>query len=146
MNSTTNTSKTNVRQGEGVDMHQHPIHLGLGATAQIEPVFTGDMAWYQRYSERTKNDGLEGRLVAVHTFTTSWQSWEIHPQGAEVVLCLAGAITLIQQQDDEQLTQINLQAGQYAINPAGVWHTADVDNFAQVLFITAGIGTQHRER
>ena len=23
----------------------HPIHLGLGATAEVEPEFTGEMSW-----------------------------------------------------------------------------------------------------
>jgi len=39
-----------------------------------------------------------------------------------------------------------LNAGQYAINAPGVWHTADVSGKATALFITAGMGTQHRPR
>ena len=39
-----------------------------------------------------------------------------------------------------------LEAGQYAINDAGTWHTADVESEATALFITAGLGTQHRSR
>ena len=27
-----------------------PVHLGLGATAEVEPAFSGDPAWYQDYS------------------------------------------------------------------------------------------------
>jgi hypothetical protein len=30
------------------------------------------------------------------------------------------------------------------INPAGVWHTADVDHQAAVLIVTAGLGTKNR--
>jgi quercetin dioxygenase-like cupin family protein len=41
---------------------------------------------------------------------------------------------------------ITLAAGDYAINPPGVWHTADVASPATVLFITSGVGTQHRPR
>ena len=42
-----------------------------------------------------------------------------------------------------------LAAGEYAINAAGMWHTADVapsDGPATALFITAGLGTEHRAR
>ena len=41
---------------------------------------------------------------------------------------------------------IHLGPGDYAINPPGVWHTADVDGTALALFITVGEGTTHRPR
>ena len=39
-----------------------------------------------------------------------------------------------------------LRTGEYAINPPGVWHTADVESEATALFITAGLGTELRPR
>ncbi|HAG37451.1 MAG TPA: cupin, partial [Erythrobacter sp.] len=36
--------------------------------------------------------------------------------------------------------------GEYAINPPGVWHIADIVQEATAIFITAGEGTQHRPR
>ncbi len=125
---------------------ENPIHLGLGATADVEPVFTGELAWYEGYIQRHGSDGAEGRLVAMHTFSESWDMWEMHPRGAEVVLCTAGAITLIQETGDGSVSTVRLEAGQYALNAPGVWHTADVDSPATVLFITAGLGTEHRPR
>ncbi len=129
-----------------IDLTTCPIHLGLGATAEVEPRFTGDFAWYDAYAERHRSDGREGRLVAMHTFDVSWSSWEMHPTGAEVVLCTAGNLILHQEQADGTVTIVRLGAGQYAINPPGVWHTADVDGPSTALFITAGNGTQHRPR
>ncbi len=41
---------------------------------------------------------------------------------------------------------VTLESGQAIVNPAGVWHTADVDGCATALFITAGVGTQVRPR
>ncbi len=41
---------------------------------------------------------------------------------------------------------ITLGAGDYAINPPGVWHTADIAEAATALFITAGFGTEHKPR
>ena len=128
------------------DLAKFPIHLGLGARAVVQPEFTGGMDWYEGYGARHGGDGAEGRLVAMHTFTESWDSWEMHPAGAEVVVCTAGAITLHQEAADGTVTQVTLQPGEYAINEPGVWHTADVADHATALFITAGLGTQHRPR
>lgn len=123
---------------------EHPIHLGLGASATAQPPFTG-MTWYADYTARTSSDGAEGRLVSMHTFHDPWDAWEMHPHGAEVVICTEGQITLIQKLDSEE-SRITLGPGDYAINPPGVWHTADVDAAATAIFITAGIGTEHRSR
>jgi mannose-6-phosphate isomerase-like protein (cupin superfamily) len=122
----------------------HPIHLGLGATATSEPAFTG-MDWYAAYAERHAKDGVEGRLVSLHTFSKPWDVWEMHPKGSEVVVCTEGTMTLVQEIDGHHVLT-KLQAGDYAINEPGVWHTADVTGTATALFITAGEDTQHRAR
>ena len=127
-------------------LSENPIHLGLDAKALVQPVFTGDMEWYEAYSARNDGDGAEGRLVTTHSFSESWTSWEMHPLGSEVVLCTQGQITLIQELADGAIKTIALNAGEYAINPPGVWHTADVEGEATALFITAGAGTKHRGR
>lgn len=124
----------------------HPVHLGLGATAQVQPLFTGGMEWYESYATRHGADGAEGRLVSLHAFAESWDSWEMHPVGDELVVCTAGAITLHQEWPDGRSATVTIRAGEYAINPPGVWHTADVEGAATALFVTAGLGTQHRPR
>jgi len=120
------------------------VHLGLGATAVVQPAFTG-MEWYADYAERTASDGKEGRLVSMHTFREPWKVWEMHPVGAEVVLCTKGTLTLIQDVDGAE-REVVLQEGDYAVNPPGVWHTADADDEVTCVFITAGQGTEHKER
>jgi hypothetical protein len=125
-------------------LSQNPVHLGLGATAVTEPEFTG-MDWYAGYGARHASDGKEGRLVSMHTFDEPWSSWEMHPEGGEVVICTAGEITLVQEIDGK-VVRTKLTAGEYAINDPGVWHTADVERSATAVFITAGIGTQVRPR
>jgi len=122
-----------------------PVHLGLGATVVRQDQFTGEPTWYERYGARNAADGAEGRLVTIHTFSEPWQSWEAHPHGEELVLCVDGAITLHQEVDGET-RQTTIQSGEVAINPRGVWHTADVDGTATVVFITAGMGTLNRPR
>jgi quercetin dioxygenase-like cupin family protein len=130
---------------EAQPLERFPLHLGLGATAVPQPEFTG-MEWYEAYAVRSEADGAEGRLVSMHNFTTSWDSWEMHPVGSEVVICTAGEMSLTQEFPDGRLEQVTLRSGEYAINPPGVWHTADVSGSATALFITAGMGTQVRPR
>lgn len=130
----------------GTPLERFPIHLGLGGTARQQPDFTGGMDWYEAYVARTAADGREGRLVTIHAFEESWTSWEMHPEGDEVVLCLSGAMVLHQEFPDGRRDEVALAPGEYAINPPGVWHTADVAEAARALFITAGWGTQHRPR
>ena len=124
---------------------EYPIHLGLGGRAIPQPAFTG-MEWYEDYGNRTVADGAEGRLVGMHTFTADWESWESHPAGEEVVICVSGAITLHQELTDGSTATVDLGPGEYAINPPGVWHTADIADEATCLFITPGLGTENRAR
>ena len=130
---------------EPVELERHPIHLGKGAVAVVEPAFTG-IDWYAAYGARHEEDGAEGRLVSLFTFAEPWTTWEMHPAGHEAVVCVSGSITLHQDRPDGTTAKVTLGPGQYAINDPGVWHTADVDAPATALFITAGLGTQVRPR
>lgn len=121
-----------------------PAHLGLGARVHQLPAFSG-MAWYEQYERDFASDGKEGRLVSLYTFDRSWDSWEMHPHGEELVVCTAGEITLWQELPTGAAAQ-TLRTGQAIVNPAGIWHTADVTTATTVLFVTAGVGTQHRPR
>jgi hypothetical protein len=69
----------------------NPIHLGLGAAATSEPVFTGSMDWYASYVERHHSDGAEGRLVSTFTFKESWNLWEMHPNAPRSYCALLAA-------------------------------------------------------
>jgi hypothetical protein len=130
----------------GHPIEQRPIHLGLGAAAIVQPEFTGSLEWYEGYVQRHQSDGVEGRLVSQFSFDESWDMWEMHPAGSEVVLCIAGHITLYQEHPDGIRDKVTLGPGEYAINAPGTWHTADVRGRATAVFITAGLGTQHRPR
>lgn len=128
-----------------LSLETHPIHLGLGGKAGSQPAFTG-VDWYEEYGRRTAADGVEGRLVSMYAFDGPWDSWERHPAGDEVVVCVAGHIRLLQEREDGTVAAVDLQPGEYAINPPGVWHTADVTDGATCIFITSGLGTDHRPR
>ena len=131
------------------NLQTHPIHLGKSASATAQPEFPQDeraMQWYMDYGARHAGDGAEGRLVALYDFTGDWPSWEVHPHGEEVVVCVSGSIELVQEMEDGSHVSTTLAPGEYAINPKGVWHTANVSDKARVLFITPGMGTENRPR
>jgi quercetin dioxygenase-like cupin family protein len=134
----------------GRPLTRFPVHLGLGATAVVQPEMSGPEAtasqWYDAYATRNSGDGAEGRLVALHSFDADWTSWEMHPAGDELVVCIAGVMTLIQQLPEGREQRVRLGPGDYVVNPPGAWHTADVEGEATALFVTAGLGTQHRPR
>jgi len=134
-----------MKQGQAFDLARFPVHLGKDATVVVQDEFTGDLAWYERYGARTAADGVEGRLVSMHTFRAPWDSWEMHPAGEELVVCVGGRIELIQEVDGTE-RRVVLNRGEAVINPPGVWHTADVDDEATALFITSGEGTEVRQR
>lgn len=123
------------------DLASRFAHLDDAGGAEAQPPFDG-MAWYAGYEARS---GGTGRLLSFHAFDAPWDSWEMHPAGDEMVICTRGALTLVQEGPGGD-TRIALKAGEYAINPAGTWHTADAEGPCEALFITAGAGTEHKPR
>ena len=131
--------------GGAFDLSATHIHLGLGARATPLPDFEWSPAYLEAYTERFAADGDEGRLVTLGHSTESWATWERHPAGEEVVVLLSGRIDLIQRTDTGE-RRIALRPGQAVINPPGVWHTADVHEPGDALFITPGRGTENVPR
>lgn len=130
----------------GVSLERFPVHLGLGGAMMTEPEFGRDMNWYMDYAARHEADGADGRLVCLLSFSEDWRGWEMHPAGGELVFCIAGRMILHQEMADGEVVTTELLPGQYAINPPGVWHTADIPETAEALFVTAGMGTENRPR
>ena len=83
-------------------------------------------------------------LIACHEFSEDWSTWEVHPNGDEVVLLLSGAVTFVLESDQGFQSQSLAQPGEYLIVPKGIWHTAKTDVQSKVLFITPGEGTENK--
>lgn len=130
---------------EAFDLATTHIHLGLGARATPLPDFEWSPDHLAAYQERFADDGDEGRLVTLFHNDASWTSWERHPAGEEVVVLLSGRIDLVQRIDGVE-RRVPLRPGQAVVNPPGVWHTADVHEPGDALFITPGRGTEHEPR
>jgi len=130
---------------DGFDLDKTYVHLGSGPIAVPLPNFTWSAEYLEEYSSRFAGDGNEGRLVCVTPQTETWSNWERHPAGDEVVVLLSGRVDVIQELPDGEHV-VALLAGQAMINPKGVWHTSDVHEPGDALFITPGVGTEHKAR
>ncbi len=126
-------------------LETHPVHLDGGTGIVRLERFDGTPEWYERYGADHLAASDDGRLVTMHSFDRSWDTWEMHPRGAELVVCVQGAIVLHQEIDGE-VTTVELATGEAVVNPPGAWHTADVTGPCTALFVTAGAGTQIRPR
>jgi mannose-6-phosphate isomerase-like protein (cupin superfamily) len=84
-------------------------------------------------------------LVTTADYSADWPSWEIHPNGDEIVCLLSGAVSMTLEAADGSHSQIELtRSGSFAFIPRATWHTAKVARQSRMLFITAGEGTQTR--
>ncbi|MCZ7529674.1 MAG: cupin domain-containing protein [Acidimicrobiia bacterium] len=121
------------------------VHLGLGASATPVPDFEWSGEFLETYAKRFASDGDDGRLVCITPQSASWDVWERHPAGEELVVLLSGRSTFIQEVDGAG-QRIELEPGQAFVNPTNVWHTSDVHEPGEALFVTPGRGTEHRPR
>jgi mannose-6-phosphate isomerase-like protein (cupin superfamily) len=131
--------------GDAFELSETYVHLGLGATATPLPDFRWDGASLARYEDEHDADGDDGRLVMVSTSHQDWDFWECHPAGDELVVVLDGRSVLVQERGGA-VERTEMGPGDAAINPRGVWHTADVAQPCRMLFVTPGRGTLHRPR
>jgi mannose-6-phosphate isomerase-like protein (cupin superfamily) len=130
---------------DAIDLTVTPVHLGLGSRALAVDGFDWDAQVLEAYAASVTEDGVEGRMVMVFEGRRSWESWERHPAGDEVVICLSGRMTVIRELDGEP-EPVGLGPCEAMVNPAGVWHTADVHEPVRFMTITPGLGTEHRPR
>lgn len=127
------------------DLGTSHVHLGPGGKATVLPDFGWDPESLADYEEQYGDDGPDGRIVMTSPMAASWTSWERHPAGDEVVVLVSGRADLLQEVDGE-VRRIPMLPGQAIVNPTGVWHTADVHEPGLGLFITPGMGTEHKPR
>ena len=95
--------------------------------------------------DRDYDQFADHTLVAWHRFENDWPSWEIHPQGDELVCLVSGAATMVLRQNGVD-REVDLDsAGASVIVPANTWHTARVSEPTTMIFVTPGEGTDNRE-
>ncbi len=131
------------------DLARAPIHLGSIAGAETSAVvlenFGFDGPSFEHYIETHTREGAPGRLVMIESTPGDWGAWECHHDGDEIVIVLEGRGSLLQEIDGET-RRTPFEPGSTFVNPAGVWHTADVTEPMRAIYITPCRGTEHRPR
>lgn len=127
------------------DLSKTYIHLGRGGTALELPDFSWSAEHMREYLRTSLPDRPDGRLVGVIQLDRTWGHWECHADGDELVVQLTGSSDLIQEIDGEW-RRLTLTPGTGVINHRGVWHTSDVHEPGQSLFVAAGVRTLYRPR
>jgi len=80
-------------------------------------------------------------LIAEHSFAETWPTWEIHPEGDELVYLIEGDTDFVLwAEDHESIVRVNVP-GSYIIVPRDTWHTARPHKPCKMLFLTHGAGT-----
>jgi mannose-6-phosphate isomerase-like protein (cupin superfamily) len=142
-----------IRQGSGVGSmkrsvgpnHIESTYVHLGPDGASVPLAVTESFWADLGSGRFDHLGA-GRLVSQFACKDSWASWEMHPDGEELVVLVSGSVDLILSSDGTE-TSVSLRSpGAFAIVPRGTWHTANVHEPSTMLFVTPGEGTEHKER
>ncbi len=116
-------------------------HLGLDGSTDlldVTPSFFPDLV-------SGKLGVGPGRLVSSFSFEGAWDSWEVHPNGDELVVLIEGAAELRLERADGRVDAVRVdRPGQFVFVERGTWHTACGLTKARMLFVTDGEGTDHR--
>jgi quercetin dioxygenase-like cupin family protein len=117
--------------------------LRLRSDVSIEPLAAGDDFWPKLIGGALGTFHNE-YLVVSSAFNADWPTWEMHPNGDEIVCLLDGKATLVLEIDGREHAHALSALGDYVRVPRGTWHTAKTSNQCRMLFITAGEDTQIR--
>ncbi len=117
-------------------------YVSLGESGEIETFAGGDIFW-SLAGEKLDKIG-ENWLITEFYFDEDWKTWEMHPNGEEIVYLLSGAMDLILEKDGV-LQTIELRSKGSVIIPRNTWHTAKVFEAGNMLVITLGKETQVKE-
>ena len=111
------------------------VHLEPGGdvtTVKVDKAFWASL--------RTRR--LEGRLAGLVPMYRNF-SWEMHPDGDELLCVVAGAIAVVLEREGaEHVAAVG--AGRAFVVPRGVWHRVLVREPGKLMFCTPGPRTEHR--
>lgn len=124
-----------------LDVTNTIVVLGADRSALPSP---GGAEFWDALMAGKRPDVEAGWLVSSATSEGAWPHWEMHPEGEEIVMLLAGAATLFLEHDGVERPHLLERVGQLVVIPRGTWHRLDSEQTVTLLFVTAGKGTQHR--
>ena len=96
------------------------------------------------WAEIADNPLARGTMISASEGAGDWDRWEMHPEGAEVLVILEGAPRIWLEHPDGRLEAIATHVGATVVVPKGAWHRAECERPYKILFVTYGPGTTHR--
>lgn len=79
--------------------------------------------FYKNLQSGNLGDFSEERLVSFYTFKNDWETWEIHPNGEEMVILLSGEVEFILKlEENNKIVHLN-KPNTFLIVPKGIWHS-----------------------
>jgi mannose-6-phosphate isomerase-like protein (cupin superfamily) len=125
----------------GAPLDLKRTYLHFTRAHDIETYDVGPTFWDDLTSQRLR---LSGRMAGcVHLTPGSLDHWERHPDGDEFLLLLSGAVTLVLEEPFGR-RDVPLKAGEAFVVPKGIWHTFQIAQAGDLVFATAGEGSEHR--
>lgn len=86
---------------------------------------------------------VDGYTFGVATMSeNSPHDGEMHPDGDEVLYLIAGSVRLTLETEPVQV--LELQPGDGAVVPQGIWHRVDILVPSQIVYLTPGPGGEYR--
>jgi uncharacterized cupin superfamily protein len=118
-------------------------YLRLRPDNSAEPLTVDEEFWPKLMSGKLGTFHRES-LVTMISFDSTWNNWEMHPNGEELVCLMSGKVSMVLEIDGRQVVAKLLAPGDYVLVPKGTWHTARTNETCTMLFVTPGEGTEHR--
>jgi mannose-6-phosphate isomerase-like protein (cupin superfamily) len=111
------------------------VHLEPGGNVATIKV---DTAFWAGLRRRRVEGHLAGLVPMYRNF-----SWEMHPDGDELLCVVTGAIDVVLEQDGaEHVAEV--RSGRAFVVPRGVWHRVLVREPGKLMFCTPGPRTERR--
>ena len=86
---------------------------------------------------------VSGVTVGVATMTeNSPHGGEMHPDGDEVLFLMSGRVTVTLETDP--IEKLEMAPGDGLVVPKGVWHTVDIIEPSQIVYVTPGPNNRFR--
>ena len=95
--------------------------------------------------DRDHGDFKGNTLLAAFEFTADWSTWEVHPNGDEIVCIMSGDAEMILRLPEGDRHLRLTHPGTFVVVPKGTWHTARIHAPTSMIFFTPGEGTRNSE-
>ncbi len=114
-------------------------YLALDGKGEVTPMPVTPEFWATIES----SPAASRSMIGVYPVESDWPHWEMHPEGAEILVLIDGRIDMMLEENGAQRVA-PMSAGTTLVVPAGAWHRALVREPGRLMAVTYGPGTEHR--